>query len=90
MNARSPKRSATQVDPFERLVLKPGFHVIDARVETTWVLRRLSAVGQGESARAGGVPTEVVRRLLRLHARLGVGVELDQALVGPPLRSGTS
>jgi hypothetical protein len=27
---------AAQVDPFERHILKPGFHVLGARVETTW------------------------------------------------------
>jgi hypothetical protein len=32
--------------------------LIGARVETTWVLRRLSAVGQGESTCTGEVPPQ--------------------------------
>jgi hypothetical protein len=40
---------AAQVDPFERKPLKPVFHLVGARVETT----RLSAVGQGESTCTG-------------------------------------
>jgi hypothetical protein len=50
---------------FERQTLKPVFHFIGAKVETTWVgTRCLSAVGQGEStctappgARAASWPT---------------------------------
>jgi hypothetical protein len=53
---------AVQVE-FERHVLKPGFHLIGARVETTWVPGALSAVGQGESTcPATPTPTATRRR----------------------------
>jgi hypothetical protein len=43
-----------QVDPFERQTLKAGFHLIGARVETTWVpgaFQLQTPMGQGESTR---------------------------------------
>jgi hypothetical protein len=47
---------------FERHVLKPGFHLIGARVETTWVpgaFQLRAAMGRRESTRAGGGTVDV-------------------------------
>jgi hypothetical protein len=49
---RRPRRSGASW-PIQKQTLKPSFHVLGARVETTWVPGALSAMGHGESTCAG-------------------------------------
>jgi hypothetical protein len=69
---------------FERQTLKPGFHLIGARVET----RRLSAMGQGESTCTKprlAHHHEGVKRAVEENVPVDAAVRLRRALQAQPL-----